>query len=150
MGLFMRIYGVGEKLRDASTRAWNLIQSPITSLVITLTGPLIHIAIGDPGLRNPAVFYFGVSLMLASGFLIIAAKMVDRLRRALRTVADGLAAMYIAFVNFAGYYGNLPRSTTIAYICLAIGAAFLALGAMTLLSMRVKGLEKVLRLKTGR
>lgn len=149
MDLLMRMYGVGEKLRGASARAWNRLKSPVTSLVLTLTGPLILIAIGYPGLQNPAVFYFGVSLMIASGSLIVAAKVADRVRRRLKTIAGGLAAMYIAFGNFTGYHGNLSYSKTIAYICLAIGMIFLILGAATLLSMKIKRLEKVLRLKKG-
>jgi len=39
------------------------------------------------------------------------------------------------------------QSVIRAYIPLIIGAVLLALGAMVLLSMRIKGLEKVLRLK---
>lgn len=40
-----------------------------------------------------------------------------------------------------------PHSVIRAYIPLIIGAVLLVLGAMALLSMRIKGLEKVLRLK---
>jgi len=148
MDLLMRMYGVGGRLRDALARAWNQLKSPVTGLVIALTGPLLLIAIGYPGLQNPAVLYFGVSLMITSGFLIVVAKVADRVRRRLKTIAGGLSAMSIAFGNFAGYYGNLPYSKTIAYICLAIGVVFLILGAATLLSMKIKRLEKVLRLKT--
>jgi len=148
MDLLMRMYGVGERLRDALARAWNWLKNPATGLVITLTGPLPLIAIGYPGLQNPAVFYFGVSLMIASGSLIVAAKVTDCVRRRLKTIAGGLSAMYIAFGNFAGYYGNLSYSKTVAYTCLAIGVVFLILGAATLLSMKIKRLEKALRLKT--
>jgi len=147
MGLLTWIYGVGGKLRNILTRAWNLLQSPITGLVITLTGPVLYIVINDPALQNPAVFYFGVSLMLASGSLIVTAKIVDRLRRRLRTISGGLAAMYLAFINFAAYYRDLPHSMIRAYITLLLGVAFLTLGVMTLLSIKIKWLEKVLRLK---
>jgi len=147
MGLLMRIYGVGEKLRDVLTRAWNLFQSPITVLVVVFFGSILTI-IDDFALLNPVVFYFGVSLVLASGSLIIAAKMVDRLRRKLGTIAGGLAAMYLAFISFVAYYRALPYSIIRAYITLILGVTFLTLGVMTLLSIRIKRLEKVLRLKT--
>jgi len=144
----MRMYGVGGRLRDALARAWNRLKSPVTGLVFTLTIPLIFIATGHPGLQNPAVFYFGVSLMIASGSTIVAAKVVDRVRRRLETIAGGLSSMSLAFINFAGYYWSLSYSNTTAYIGLAIGVAFLVLGAATLLSIRIKRLEKVLKPKT--
>jgi len=147
MGLLMRIYGVGEKLRDALTRAWNLFQSPITVLVVTFIGSILTV-IDSLASPNPVVFYFGVSLMLTSGFLIIATKIVDRLRRRLRTIASSLVAMYLAFISFVAYYRALPYSIIRAYITLILGVAFLTLGVMIMLSIRIKRLEKVLRLKT--
>jgi len=142
----MRIHGVGEKLRNVSTRAWNLFQSPITVLVVTFIGSVLTV-IDGLALPNPVVFCFGVSLALASTSLIIVAKRVDRLKRRLETIASGLAAMYLALISFEAYY-RASHSIIRAYTLSILGVAFLILGVMTLLSIRIKRLEKVLRLKT--
>jgi len=145
--LFMRIYGVGEKLRDVSTRAWNLLLSPITLLVVVFIDSVLTV-IDSLVLSNPIVFCFSVSLMIASGSLILAAKKMDQLRRRLGTIASSLVAMSLALNSFEAYY-RAPHSIIRAYTLLTLGAVFLTLGVMALLSIRIKRLEKVLRLKTG-
>jgi len=147
MGLFMEMHGVREKLRDASARARNLLQSPVMVLVVVLIGS-VFAAIDSLALPNPVVFCFSVLFVLVSGFLIIAAKRVDRLRRRLGTIAGSLVAMYLALISFEAYY-RASHSVIRAYTLLILGATFLILGVMALLSMRIKRIEKVLRLKTG-
>jgi len=143
----MRIYGVGEKFEDVSTRAWNLLRSPIMLLVVVFIDSVLAV-IDSLVLSNPVVFCFGVLFALVSAFLILAAKRMDQLRRRLRTIASGLVAMYLALISFEAYYKDLPYSIIRAYTLLILGVAFLILGVMTLLSMKIKRLEKVLRLKT--
>lgn len=143
IGLLIGMYGVREKLRNALTRAWNLLQNPTTILSITFFGSIL-IAIAE--LHNPVAFYPSVSLAVASISLIVAAKKVDRIRRRLRTIASGISAIYLAIISFNNYLYYRAFQPVIRVYTLLIGVVFLILGVMTLLSIKITRLEKVLRL----
>jgi len=143
IGLLIGMYGVREKLRNALTSAWNLLQNPIAILAIAFFGSIL-IVIAE--LHNPVVFYPSVSLAVASISLIVAAKKVDRIRRRLRTIASGISAIYLAIISFNNYLYYRAFQPVIRVYTLLIGVVFLILGVMTLLSIKITRLEKVLRL----